>query len=101
MTDGLNFIWKSDMIIALNCHYTFLCCLVKRVNLLVLTSILSGLIGALVIIMGLYCVLWGKRADGQLEGASEDGRLEFSANETLEISINDGPVMNRISSETN
>lgn len=62
---------------------------------------LGSLIGALVIIMGLYCVLWGKRADGQLEGASEDGREEFSANKTLEISINDGPVMNRISSEKN
>lgn len=62
---------------------------------------LGSLIGALVIIMGLYCVLWGKRADGQLEGASEDGREEFSANKTLEISTNDGPVMNRISSEKN
>lgn len=99
MTDGLNFIWRSfnsNMIIALNCYY-----LVKKVNLLVLTVMLSSLIGALVIIMGLYCVLWGKRADGQLEGASEDGREEFSANKTLEISINDGPVMNRISSEKN
>ncbi|CBI34636.3 WAT1-related protein At1g43650 [Vitis vinifera] len=51
---------------------------------------LGSLIGAFLIIAGLYIVLWGKRTDGRSEGTSESEK-GLHDDKVLEISVNDEP----------
>ncbi|PON93037.1 Plant-drug/metabolite exporter [Trema orientale] len=62
----------------------------------------GSLVGAFVIIVGLYCVLWGKRtdillADQQPAAFQKDSNSDH--NQVLEISMEDGPPTNSVSSQ--
>lgn len=52
---------------------------------------LGSLIGTGLIVVGLYCVLWGKRQDNSAAQKPDEGR-GLADGEALEISINDYPL---------
>ncbi|KAH8494697.1 hypothetical protein Peur_060613 [Populus x canadensis] len=54
---------------------------------------LGSLIGTGLIVVGLYCVLWGKRQDNSATQKPDEGR-GLADGKTLEISINDYPLTN-------
>ena len=60
--------------------------------------VLPSLIGAFLIIAGLYIVLSGKRIDGRSKGISKS-KKGLDDDKILEISINDQPGINPITNE--
>ncbi|XP_024028937.1 WAT1-related protein At5g64700 [Morus notabilis] len=62
---------------------------------------LASLVGAFFIIVGLYCVLWGKQTDNHVadeQPGSQNGE-ETDNNKRLDISVEDGLVMNPVSNK--
>ncbi|KAM1209335.1 hypothetical protein ACFX2J_014890 [Malus domestica] len=54
----------------------------------------GSLIGALLIIVGLYCVLWGKRKDDLVAEHAEMENVTLDENKVVEISMNEISVVN-------
>lgn len=62
---------------------------------------MHSLVGAFFIIVGLYCVLWGKQTDNHVadeQPGSQKGE-ETDNNKRLEISVEDVLVMNPVSNK--
>ncbi|KAM1025393.1 hypothetical protein ACFX15_037901 [Malus domestica] len=59
----------------------------------------GSLIGALLIIVGLYCVLWGKRKDTLVAEHGEIEKVTLDDIKVLEISMNDISVVNPVTRE--
>ncbi|TQD86819.1 hypothetical protein C1H46_027583 [Malus baccata] len=57
---------------------------------------LCSLIGALLIIVGLYCVLWGKRKDGLVAEHTEIEKVTVDDNKVVEIYMNEISVVNPV-----
>ncbi|CAN6578726.1 unnamed protein product [Malus baccata var. baccata] len=57
---------------------------------------LGSLIGALLIIVGLYCVLWGKRKDGLVAEHTEIEKVTVDDNKVFEIYMNEISVVNPV-----
>ncbi|KAM2879583.1 hypothetical protein FF1_015058 [Malus domestica] len=59
----------------------------------------GSLIGALLIIAGLYSVLWGKRKDSLVAEHAEIGKMTIDGNKVVESSMNEISVTNPVSGE--
>ncbi|TQD86821.1 hypothetical protein C1H46_027585 [Malus baccata] len=56
----------------------------------------GSLIGALLIIVGLYCVLWGKRKDGLVGEHTEIEKVTVDDNKVVEIYMSEISVVNPV-----
>ncbi|KAB5534897.1 hypothetical protein DKX38_017983 [Salix brachista] len=61
---------------------------------------LGSLVGTGLIVLGLYCVLWGKGQDNSAAQKPDEGK-GLADDKTLEISINDHPLTNPDTGERN
>ncbi|GMN32844.1 hypothetical protein TIFTF001_003855 [Ficus carica] len=59
----------------------------------------GSLVGAFAVVLGLYCVLWGKRTDNLVADEQPGSENGADNNNIVEISIEDGLVKNPISNQ--